>query len=207
MEIIREQLSFLSKPLVEEIISTSKVVDFAKGQELLRDQQYVKVIPIVIKGLVKVFSKFEDKELLLYYIQPKQSCIMSFSATLQNTPSKIFAITEEDSKIILIPSDKLTSWLKKYPDLNNLFYQQYDLRYSELLDTIKHALFNTLDIRLYEYLKHKSSLSKGNAIKITHGQIASELGTAREVISRVIKKLEFEGKINKGVKGITLSSE
>lgn len=205
MEIIRQQLSFLSSKLIDELLSYSSVHDFKKDTEILRDEQYVKVLPIVISGLVKVFSRFEEKELLLYYIEPKQSCVMSFSAALRNTPSKVFAITEEDSKILLIPSEKLPKWLREYPDLNDLFYHQYDLRYSELLDTIRHVLVDKMDKRLFEYLKHKSELTHHEPIKLTHGQIANELGTAREVISRVLKKLENEKKITQGTDGIKIS--
>ena len=111
MEIIKQQLSFLNSSLIEELLKHSTISDFPKGTQILRDEQYVKILPIVLNGLVKVFSKFDEKELLLYYIQPKQSCVMSFSAALKNAPSKVFAITEEDSKILLIPTDKLPKWL------------------------------------------------------------------------------------------------
>jgi len=185
-------------------IESKTVKDFPKDTEILRDEQYVKVLPIVINGLIKVFSKFDEKELLLYYIQPEQSCVMSFSAALKNTPSKVFAITEEDSKILLIPVKNLPKWLGEYPELNELFYNQYDLRYSELLDTIHHLLIDKMDKRLFEYLKHKSELMNYESIKLTHGQIANELGTAREVISRVMKKLENEEKITQNSDGIRI---
>ena len=206
MEIIKQQLSFLNSSLVQELLEHSTISDFPKGTQILRDEQYVKVLPIVLNGLVKVFSKFEEKELLLYYIQPKQSCVMSFSAALKNTPSKVFAITEEDSNILLIPTDKLPKWLIEFPDLNTLFYNQYDLRYSDLLDTIQHILIDKMDKRLFEYLKHKAVLTNNKSIKLTHGQIANELGTAREVISRVLKKLERENKVKQDTSGIIILS-
>jgi len=204
MKETREQLAFLGPKLIEELLKYSTVKDFPKDTEILRDEQYVKVLPIVINGLIKVFSKFDEKELLLYYIQPEQSCVMSFSAALKNTPSKVFAITEEDSKILLIPVKNLPKWLGEYPELNELFYNQYDLRYSELLDTIHHLLIDKMDKRLFEYLKHKSELMNYESIKLTHGQIANELGTAREVISRVMKKLENEEKITQNSDGIRI---
>jgi len=195
MEEIKKALSFLSPDLVSEIISVSQVRDFPKNTEILKEGQYVKVIPIVIEGLIKVFSSFEEKELLLYYIKPNESCIMSFASSIRNEPSKVYAVTEEDSTILLLPVDKVSNWVKQFPSINDLFYQQYNLRYSELLDTISHVLFNKMDTRLYDYLKRKTQLTKQNPIKISHRQIASELGTAREVISRVMKKLENEGRV------------
>jgi CRP/FNR family transcriptional regulator len=121
---------------------------------------------------------------------------MTFNAALKNTQSKVFATTETDSKIILIPVQLLPVWLQEYPDFNELFYNQYNLRYSELLETISHLLLDKMDKRLYDYLKKKSALTSTNSVKMSHNQIASELGTAREVITRVLKKLETEEKVS-----------
>lgn len=188
-------ISFLKPELVNLILSKSTVQEIPKGTEILREEQYVKVLPIVLEGLVKVYSRFDEKELLLYYIEPSQSCVMSFYAALKNTPSKVFAQTEKDSKIILIPVEYLPIWLKEYPDFNELFYNQFNLRYSELLDTISHLLLDKMDKRLYDHLKRKTALINKTSIKISHLQLANELGTAREVISRVIKKLETDEKV------------
>jgi len=192
---ITNKLSFLEPELVSEILNVSTIKDFSKGTEILREEQYVKVLPIVIHGLVKVFSRFEEKELLLYYIKQNESCIMSFSAGINHEPSRVFAVTEKDSQILLLPVDKLPTWLNKFPRLNTLFYQQYNLRYIELLDTIKHVLIDKMDKRLYDYLKDKAKITKQDIFKISHQQIATELGTAREVVSRMMKKLEGEGKV------------
>ncbi|NHM07849.1 Crp/Fnr family transcriptional regulator [Flavobacterium sp. CYK-4] len=195
MTVDRKILSFLKPDLVEKIIQESSVKELPKGTEILREQQYVKVLPIVINGLVKVYSRFDEKELLLYYIEPAQSCVMTFYAALKNTPSKVFAITEEDSKLLLIPVQLLPNWLREYPDFNELFYNQFNLRYSELLDTISHLLLDRMDKRLYDHLKKKLELTGSASIIMSHNQLANELGTAREVITRVLKKLENEGKI------------
>ncbi len=187
--------SLLGPQLTNEILERSEIKDIPKGTEILREEQYVKVLPLVVEGLVKVFSRFEDRELLLYYIQPNQSCVMSFTAALKNEPSKVFATTEEDSKILLIPVGKLSIWLKNFPQLNHLFYEQFNLRYVDLLETIHHVLLDKMDKRLYDYLIQKANLTGTDVLKLTHGQIANELGTVREVISRVIKKLEIEDKL------------
>jgi CRP/FNR family transcriptional regulator len=188
-------LSYLSPALAEAIEAVSPIKDIAKDTVILQEGQYVKVIPIVLEGLIKVFSRFEDRELLLYYIRPHESCIMSFAASLKNEPSKIIAVTEEDTRVMLLPVDQVAGWIKQFPDFNTLFYQQYNLRYSELLDTISHVLFNKMDQRLYNYLLEKLKVIRQNPLRISHRQIAGELGTAREVISRVMKKLESEGKV------------
>ena len=188
-------LSHLNPELVQEIVDSSSTKEIPRDTEILREGQYVKVIPIVIEGLIRVFTRYEDKELLLYYIKPNESCIMSFSANLQNEPSKVYACTEEDTTALLLPVHEVSRWTKRFADFNTIFFQQYNLRYSELLNTIHHLLFDKMDKRLYDYLEEKINLTNKNPIKITHRQIANELGTAREVVSRVLKKLEKEGKI------------
>lgn len=195
MEFDKSILSFLKPKLIDELIQKSLLKEIPKGTEILREAQYVKVLPIVLNGLVKVYSRFDEKELLLYYIEPAQSCVMTFYAALKNTPSKVFATTEKDSKILLVPVEYLPIWLKEYPDFNELFFNQFNLRYSELLDTIGALLLDKMDKRLYDHIKKKAELTQSNSIKMSHSQIANELGTAREVITRVLKKLETDGKV------------
>ncbi len=192
---LKEILPGLSAELTQEIAENGQVMEIPAGAEILREGQYVKVIPVVISGLIKVFSSHEDKELLLYYIKPKESCIMSFAASLKNEPSSVFAITEEDSTVLVLPVEKVSKWIKQFPDINHLFFQQYNMRYVELLTTINHLLFNKLDVRVLNFLRERAELTNTNTLKISHRQIASELGTAREVISRIIKKLETEGQV------------
>lgn len=177
---------------VDEIIHQCRFVSIPPHTEILKEGQYVKVVPFVMDGLIKVFNRYQDKELLLYYIQPNESCVMSYSASLRNDPSKVFAITEEKTTAVLFPADKIGRWTRDFPDLNKVFFQQYNKRYSDLLDTIHHIIFDKMDKRLLDYLEEKVRLTGKNPVKISHRQIASELGTAREVVSRVIKKLEHD---------------
>ncbi len=194
----------LSDELIAEIVSVSIFKEIPSGSTILRAGQYVKVIPIVTQGLIKVFSRHEDKDLLLYYIQPNESCIMSFSASLKNEPSRVYAIAEEDTSAILLPVEKIDQWIRQFPDFNSIFFQLYNLRYSELLETISDLLFNKMDQRLYDYLKKKHQLTGKNPLKMSHRQIANDMGTAREVISRVMKKLEGEGKVRQHTSSIEI---
>lgn len=203
-ELLRKDFYYLGKELLDEIEEFGTLADIPANTEVLSEGKYVKVVPIVIKGLIKVFSSYEDKELLLYYIQPMESCIMSFNACLRNEPSNVIGITEEDTQAVLLPSEKVIQWVKKHPALNSLFYQQYNVRYSDLLDTINNLLFYKLDHRLMEYLNQKSEITGKGILDLTHRQIASEMGTAREVVSRILKKLEKEGKLELLGKGIKL---
>ncbi|MCW5515727.1 Crp/Fnr family transcriptional regulator [Muriicola sp. Z0-33] len=180
-------------PLFKKIAKVGTLKELPQGTEILREGQFVKVIPLVRKGLIKVYTRYEDRELLLYYIQPDQSCIMSFSAGINNEPSQVYAVTEEDTEVLLLPVGELYGLTIANPDINSFFFEQYKGRYAELLDTIQHILFDKIDERLYQHLKEKASLKRENPLRMSHQQIADELGTVREVISRALKKLEGAG--------------
>jgi CRP/FNR family transcriptional regulator len=132
---------------------------------------------------------------------------MTFYATLKNTPSRVFAVTEESTKILLIPVENLPGWLRVHPEFNQLFYNEFNMRYTELLDTIGQLLLYKMDKRIYDHLKKKSLLTESDSIKMSHSQIANELGTVREVVSRVLKKLETDEKIEQNTNGIRIIGE
>jgi CRP/FNR family transcriptional regulator len=186
----------LSSAVADEIVENSTIVEIPENIEVMREGQYIKAVPIVISGLIKVFTRHEDKELLLYYIQPGESCIMTFDACLKNIPSKVYATTEEKSEVLLMSTENVFRWIKKFPELNSMFFLQYNIRYYDLLNMINQLLFEKMDTRILEYLKTKIKITGKNPLKISHRQIANDLGSAREVVSRVMKKLEYEGKIN-----------
>ncbi len=189
---MQDLLKNLPPNLREEFLSRGVRQHVVAQSMLLREGQYVKVIPIVINGLVKVYSRYGERELLLYYIQPEESCIMSFWAGFSEQPSQVFAQAEEDSDLLLLPASGIRKWLKTYPSFGSLFFEQYAKRYNELLKTIHHILFNKLDVRLYEHLCEKSRLRDQRILSISHQQLADELGTVREVVSRTLKKLEAD---------------
>ncbi|MBX2871829.1 MAG: Crp/Fnr family transcriptional regulator, partial [Saprospiraceae bacterium] len=192
MDTLHSKLPSLPLSLRQEILEMGMRKNVPAGTELLREGQYVKVIPLVLDGLVKVFSRYEERELLLYYIEPVESCVMSFSAGLWNLPSKVFAITEEQSDLMLLPVQHVNEWVRKYPTLNQLFFGQFNKRYEDLLFTIHQVLFQRMDERLLTYLRERAERLGTNLLDLRHHQIARELGTAREVVSRVMKKLEQE---------------
>ncbi len=204
MKTENEIFSQLNSELISEIKSNAIKKDVPAELEVMREGQYIKAIPFVMKGLVKVYSRYDERELLLYYIKPGESCIMSFDACLQNKPSKVYASTEENSTILLLPVEKVFQWMKEYPELSTMFFLQYNSRYSELITMINQVLFERLDKRLMEYLKAKIKITQQNPVNIPHRKIANDLGTAREVVTRVLKKLENDNKIFQDSNGIKL---
>ncbi len=199
---IERKLAYMHRDLRQAIVAEGQVQVFPAGTEILREGQYVKVVPIVMNGLVKVFSRFAERDLLLYYIKPDESCIMSFAAVLNNIPSKIQAITEEESEILLLPARLIQDWVRRYPSLNLLFYQQYQQRYEDMLQTLQSILFDNMDKRLHDYLLEKAALKKSTRLELRHREIAHELGTVREVVSRVMKRLEHNGLVRQHPHGI-----
>jgi CRP/FNR family transcriptional regulator, anaerobic regulatory protein len=192
----------LGKELLEKIERYGQVETIPAHTQIVRQGQYLKVLPIVIKGSIKVSIKNEEKEFLLYHIQPNESCIMSFSSILFDQPSRIYATTEEESIVLLLPIEQVKQWNLLYPQLNSLFLRLFDSRYQDLVETIFRILFQDLPTRLLTYLTEKQGYSKNSAFKVTHKDIAADLGSSREVISRILKKLEAEGKITQSKEGI-----
>ena len=197
-------LSFLEQGLIHEILEFGVLKRFPKDSIIIREGQYLKQLPVILKGIVKVYSQYDGKELLLYYIMPKQSCIMSFAAATYNDPSAIFAVTGAECDLLLLPKERINEWSEKYPRFNRLFFELYQKRYLDLLETINQLVFKNLDERILAYLKNKQKLSEGRIIKLRHLQIATDLGTAREVVTRILKKLEKENKIRQTHNGIEI---
>ncbi len=204
MKTLQQYLRGLPPDFIDQLEKFGIMKDFSAQTEILREGQYVKYVPLVLEGAVKVFTRHEDKELLLYYIESGESCIMSFNAGLKSTASKVFAVADEKALLLLLPVEKLNEWVRSFPSLNELFFNLYDQRYASLLDTINHLLYSRLDQRLYNYLQETARQKNSKIINIRHRQMAAELGTAREVVSRVMKKLEQEGKVKQLLGGVEI---
>jgi len=204
IDLLRTIFPLLDVELLNEFSRVALLKEIPQGVEIMKEGQHVKMVPLIITGRVKVFTRYEDKELLLYYILPSESCIMSFIAGLKDQPSKIFASTEEPTTVAMLPSQYLEKWVKDFPHFNMMFYTLYNQRYADMLDTIHLLVFEKLDERILDYLKKKSNITGNKALDIRHREIASELGTSREVITRVLRKLEKEEKIIQSEGKITL---
>lgn len=160
---------------------------------LLREGEFVGGLPIVLRGRIKVFRSGDAKEILLYYIEPGESCVMSFFSSLHQVPSSVIARAEEDSEILLVPAEKLQDWMRRFPSFSSFLLNLYHHRYEELLQKVDQLQFWQLDERVMAYLREKA---QGQAtLHITHQEIAHDLGTAREVVSRILKKMAQQGVI------------
>ncbi|MFN8886762.1 MAG: Crp/Fnr family transcriptional regulator, partial [Cyclobacteriaceae bacterium] len=160
---------------------------------------------LVLSGSLKVVrTDANGHEILLYYITPGESCIMSFLGGIHDETSKIKAVVEEDAELLLIPVSKASEWVKKFPEWSDFIFKLYHKRFEELLSVVNAIAFQKLDERLLHLLTQKSKVPHSKEIVVTHSQLAEELGTAREVISRVAKQMENEGLIHLSRNKITL---
>ena len=179
--------------LVKEIENSGNLKHFEAGDTIVNMDSYIKHIPVVISGSMKVIRTEEDgREILLYYLTPGESCIVSILAGMKNETSKIKAIVEEDAEIILIPADKAKEWVRKYPEWTDFIFNLYQKRFVELLEVVNSVAFQKIDTRLLHLIKQKTQLYQSKEISVTHQQLADELGITREATSRVLKQMEKE---------------
>ncbi|MDQ8747638.1 Crp/Fnr family transcriptional regulator [Elizabethkingia miricola] len=194
-----------SPELIERLYANSIQKDYKAGSIIQDENSYIRAIPIVIKGNLKVIRTEEDgREILLYYIKPGESCIMSFLGGLHNDTSKVRAEVEEDAEILFLPVDKVSLFIKEYPQWLDYIFRLYHKRFEELLEVVNAIAFKKVDERLLDLLQKKSSLAVSKTIQTTHEQLANELGTARAVVSRLLKQLEENGTVKLGRNKITL---
>lgn len=197
---------FNSSPeLLEKLYRYGITKTYQEGDIILDENSSIRSIPIVMKGMMKVIRTEEDgREILLYYIKAGESCIMSFLGGMHNEKSIVKAEVEEDTEILFLPIDKVSLFIKEYPEWLDYIFRLYHKRFEELLDIINAIAFKKVDERLLNLLQKKSELSNSTTIIITHEQLANELGTARVVVSRLLKQLEEEGKLKLGRNKIQL---
>ena len=179
--------------LVQEIEDSGNLKHFKAGETIVNMDSYIKHIPVVVSGSIKVIRTEEDgREILLYYLTPGESCIVSILAGIKNETAKIKAIVEEDAELMLIPADKAKEWVRKYPDWTDFIFNLYQKRFEELLDVVNSVALQKIDTRLLHLIKQKTQLYNSKEISVTHQQLADELGITREATSRVLKQMEKE---------------
>ncbi|WP_394665388.1 Crp/Fnr family transcriptional regulator [uncultured Chryseobacterium sp.] len=200
---------FTSSPeLVEKLYQYGVTKTYQEGDIILDENSSIRSIPIVMKGMMKVIRTEEDgREILLYYIKAGESCIMSFLGGMHNEKSIVKAEVEEDTEILFLPVDKVSLFIKEYPEWLDYIFRLYHKRFEELLDIINAIAFKKVDERLLNLLHKKSEILNSKTIIITHEQLANELGTARVVVSRLLKQLEDSGKLQLGRNKIVILAD
>ncbi|HMN31837.1 MAG TPA: Crp/Fnr family transcriptional regulator [Chitinophagaceae bacterium] len=200
MENIDKINEFKSSPqLLEQLKEHSIIKNYLAGEIILNENAPIRSLPIVMNGILKVIKTEEDgREILLYYIKPGESCIMSFLGGLHNETSKVRAEVEEDAEILFLPISKVSLFIHEHPQWVDYIFKLYHKRFEELLSIIDEIAFKKVDERLLNLLHKKVELTHSHTIQITHEQLANELGTVRVVVSRLLKQLEEIGEVELG---------
>ena len=193
------------KALQEEIATVGKLLHFKAGAVLMEVGHYVKLAPLVIEGLIKVSREDEEgNELFLYYLQPGQTCTMSFSCCMMHKKSEIRTMAEEDTLLIAIPVRYLDEWMTRYQSWKNFVMTSFESRMMELIHTVDDIAFRRMDERLLNYLNKKAEISGSRSLLVTHQEIANDLNASREAVSRLLKQLESDQIVKLGRNKIEL---
>lgn len=178
---------------LQDEINSADVIEIEPGTIILKEQEFIKVIPLVIEGSIKLRKLDPNgREVIFYHIEPGESCILSITSCLNDKESQAEAIIEKRTRLIVVEADRVRAWMDHFSSWRKFVVKLYYSRLTELMTLVDLVIFKSVDTRLIQHLKEKAS---NNELAITHQQLAGELGTAREVISRLLKQMEKDGLI------------
>ncbi len=177
--------------LIAALENEASVRKFSAGEIILRTGQYIRSTMLILQGRIKIYRENEEGgEFLMYYLGPGQACAVSMICAIQSQPSEIMAIAEEDTEVLTLPVTLMAELSNKDKSWYQFVIQTYRSRFDELLLVIDNLAFRNMDERLEFYLKRHAGTTGNNKIELSHQQIAEDLHSSREVISRLLKKME-----------------
>lgn len=195
-ELIQSYGHLFERELLEEINQVGTFKEIPEGHKLIEIGEYIRSMPLLISGAIKVIREdSEGDELLLYFLERGDTCAMTLSCCIGQTKSEIRAVAELNTKLVMIPIQKMEEWTGKYRSWRNFVFESYHSRLMEMLEAIDSIAFMNMDERLLKYLGDKVKVTQDKIVHTTHQEIAYELHTSRVVISRLLKNLENLGKI------------
>ncbi|MBU2951412.1 Crp/Fnr family transcriptional regulator [Tamlana agarivorans] len=186
----------LDENLIKEIIEIGMYKTFEKDEIIIDINQTLKYIPLLLSGNIKILREDQDgNELLIYFLEAGETCTVSLTCCIGTSKSKIRAVAESDSSLVMIPVAYMQKWFQSNESWRNFILESYQTRFDEMLEAIDNLAFMKMDERLYKYLLNKTVLHESKNIIIKHQEIAEDLHTSRVVVSRLLKQLENEKKI------------
>ena len=196
-DILDQAYSYIfEEALLDEIAKVAIYKEFKADDYLIEIGDYIKTMPLLLTGAIKILREDENgDELLLYFLERGDTCAMTLTCCMGQSKSRIRAIAETDGAMLMKKKKKMEEWLTKYKTWRNFVFDSYNVRLNEMLEAIDTLAFMNLDERLYKYLTDKAKVIGDTEIKNTHQEIAYEMHTSRVVISRLLKALELQGKI------------
>lgn len=193
--------------LVDEVLKESQLIEVPAGQSLMEPHHMVKFIPLVLTGRVKVLRVTEEgEELFLYFLNPGDTCALTFSCGVNNNNSIVRAVAVDDAEVLAVPMRMMPLLMSEFKNWYRFVVNTFNHRYEELINTLDSVAFHKMDERLIDYLAKHLATSRTNELHLSHQQIAQELNTSREVISRLLKKMEKDGMVELGRNRIVVSN-
>lgn len=186
--------AFDQSELVDWMVQHCIQMEFEPDTELMRVGSPIRHVPMLLSGSVKVSRMdAEGREIFLYYILPGETCAMTLSACYRGEPSRILALTQERSTLLLLPAHLVHEATRRFPSWQRFAFKSFGYRYDELLETLESVVFQQLDQRLKRYLLEKAAALHTNQLHVSQQQIADDLNASREIISRLIRQFEQIG--------------
>lgn len=197
LEGLKRNYAYLfEEELLDEIQEIGVFKEVPEGFILMDIGDKITNMPLILNGAIKVMREDDNgDDLILYFVEQGDTCAMTITCCMGETKSEIRAVAETDTKLLMIPVRKMQEWMQKYKTWQSFIMQSYHERMMELLEAIDSIAFLKMDERLLKYLRDKAMVNRDDLIKTTHQEIADDLHTSRVVVSRLLKKLETDGKI------------
>ena len=182
--------------LIEILDKNSTERVFQPGEVIVRSGQYIKSTVLVISGRIKIYRENDEGgEFLIYYLGPGEACAVSLICAIQSQTSEITAKAIEETEVVMFPVNLMDELMIKFKSWSHFVIQTYRARFDEMLTVIDNIAFRNMDERLEFYLKRAKTNAGQTSLNLTHQQIADDLNSSREVISRLLKKMEQLGRI------------
>jgi CRP/FNR family transcriptional regulator, anaerobic regulatory protein len=208
-QILRSRFKQLNdEALIQDILENGKLHTCESEEQIIQPGSYIKMVPLIVYGSIRISRQDDEgKEIYLYHLYPGQTCAISLNCCMSMKPSEVLAVAEEETEFIAIPVQQLDEWTVKHRAWRFFMFETYRERFHELINTIDNIAFHKLDDRLVKFLHDQSKATKSKTLNFTHQQIAQSLGSSREVISRLLKQLERDGKVKLGRNEIVLGEQ
>jgi CRP/FNR family transcriptional regulator len=193
-DLLRKSYPLFEDELVDEIEEQGEFRTFPANEILMRKGQFIRSTMLVLNGLIKIYREDDDgNEFLMYYLKPGEACALSLVCAAKHEASPIMAKTVVETEVMMVPVDTMSEWMSKFKSWYQFVIETYRARFDELLITLDNVAFRSMDERLEFYLKRAKDAQQTTLLNISHQEIAQELNTSREVISRLLKKMEQKG--------------
>ena len=194
--LLEEHFPQFEDKLKERIASVATIRNYSRDEVMMYSGRFFKSTMLMVGGRVKLYRESTDgKEFFMYYIEAGNACALSMICAARNQASEITAVAVEDTQVIQVPLELMDELMREYKSWYYFVLETYRSRFEELLIVIDQVAFKHMDERLENYLFRQFTELNTRNLDITHQQIANDLNSTREVVSRLLKKMEQSGKI------------